>query len=523
MLDNDASIPCDGIANDGWYGVNVEVGDTLGFFYYNTTYVNDSLDNVASNTTALFLTITANEPPKWFDNQTNDTSIDIGDSVNHSVRWTDDTDLARYIFNWNAEGSDCNQETDISEGEMTGTGNWSNVTQVIPTVCEGKTITWKIWANDSENAFNLTDDFVYDVINTSPIIDDSSHRINVTLVGNNDRVKLNVSITDNTGNSNATFNLDGTNYTAENNYPEFFLTRQCTSSGIEWWNETWANDSIGNWDGNISVDQYWECDADAPSVSGTAVNDTLIYQNEYICVNATITDSNLDDSWVMYTSPSGTQYNSSFMTDNDANVVCAKGAGDDVWGVNILLTNVGNWSINTTWANDTLLQLGVQEAYPNLQVNVTAPPDTEPTKWQFNQTNISSPDPNQAILHSVNWTDNVGLSAYIFGWNASGSFVNDTSQTLSGLSDWSNVTKTVPGNLEGQIIVWRIWANDSNNNGNETDNQTYLVNSENPVITDSQHIMNQSVVGSNEAVGFGIYVTDNSGNSNVTITIEGAN
>jgi hypothetical protein len=174
------------------------------------------------------------------------------------------------------------------------------------------------------------------------------------------------------------------------------------------------------------------------------------------------------------------------------------------------------------WANDSDSTTNITGSEANPFVyNVT--PDTEPTKWQFNQTNISSPDPNQAIRHSVNWTDNVGLSAYIFGWNASGSFVNDTSQTLSGLSDWSNVTKTVPGNLEGQIIVWRIWANDSNNNGNETNNQTYVVNSANPVIDNSQHIMNQSVVGANNAVGFGVYVTDNSGNANVTINIEGTN
>lgn len=50
---------CAGSAGDGWYSVNVNVGDSAGTFFYNTTYVNDSSGRINSNTTVLNLSVSA--------------------------------------------------------------------------------------------------------------------------------------------------------------------------------------------------------------------------------------------------------------------------------------------------------------------------------------------------------------------------------------------------------------------------------------------------------------------------------
>ncbi|MCK4335319.1 MAG: right-handed parallel beta-helix repeat-containing protein, partial [Candidatus Aenigmarchaeota archaeon] len=50
---------CAGSPGDNWYSVNVNVGNSTGTFFYNTTYVNDSSGRMNSNTTVLNLTVSA--------------------------------------------------------------------------------------------------------------------------------------------------------------------------------------------------------------------------------------------------------------------------------------------------------------------------------------------------------------------------------------------------------------------------------------------------------------------------------
>ena len=50
---------CAGSPGDNWYSVNVNVGNSTGTFFYNTTYVNDSSGRVNSNTTVVNLTVSA--------------------------------------------------------------------------------------------------------------------------------------------------------------------------------------------------------------------------------------------------------------------------------------------------------------------------------------------------------------------------------------------------------------------------------------------------------------------------------
>jgi len=73
------------------------------------------------------------------------------------------------------------------------------------------------------------------------------------------------------------------------------------------------------------------------------------------------------------------------------------------------------------------------------------------------------------------WSDNVGLSGFIFGCNNTGVWVNDTWTDLwtgTPTSGWSNVTKTLNSTI-GVVIKWRIWANDTSNNWNNTGMQSF--------------------------------------------------
>jgi len=73
----------------------------------------------------------------------------------------------------------------------------------------------------------------------------------------------------------------------------------------------------------------------------------------------------------------------------------------------------------------------------------------------------------QPCLFSCKWQDDTGLSGYIFSWNASGAWQNDTWTTLSSNPDWANVTKTLPSTV-GVVVGFRWYCNDTSNNWNVT-------------------------------------------------------
>ena len=96
---------------------------------------------------------------------------------------------------------------------------------------------------------------------------------------------------------------------------------------------------------------------------------------------------------------------------------------------------------------------------------IITPDATSPT-WSDNSANGTYA--GEWIQHSVKWVDNIVLSGYIFEFdNGTGSFNNDSFVTLSGASNWSNVTKYI--NETDSTIRWRVYANDSSNNWNSTD------------------------------------------------------
>jgi len=93
--------------------------------------------------------------PQYSDNSTNTTVA--GTPTEHRLKWTDNIALNRYILSFdNCTGSFNN----ITEGSLSGTEDWSNVTVVINSTIDC-TIRWKVYANDTSNNWNTSDTYSY--------------------------------------------------------------------------------------------------------------------------------------------------------------------------------------------------------------------------------------------------------------------------------------------------------------------------------------------------------------------------
>ena len=68
-----------------------------------------------------------------------------------------------------------------------------------------------------------------------------------------------------------------------------------------------------------------------------------------------------------------------------------------------------------------------------------------------------------SVTFSCRWSDETGLSGYIFGTNNTGIPKNETWTAFSGNPDWANVTMTLNSNVGVRVEYW-WYANDTSNN-----------------------------------------------------------
>jgi len=98
----------------------------------------------------------------------------------------------------------------------------------------------------------------------------------------------------------------------------------------------------------------------------------------------------------------------------------------------------------------------------------TAAGDT--TSPTYSNVGTNTTQAGQPCLFYTKWTDETGLATtggFIFGTNNTGTWTNDTWTAFTANPDWSNVTKTLNSTI-GVRVEWRIWANDTSNNWNNT-------------------------------------------------------
>lgn len=100
---------------------------------------------------------------------------------------------------------------------------------------------------------------------------------------------------------------------------------------------------------------------------------------------------------------------------------------------------------------------------------------TSPTYTNFGD-NSSSPSTGDEVKHYVKWSDETGLSGWIFGWNDSGSWSNTTWNSTFD-NGWANLTKSITAS--SGIVGYRYYANDTSNNWNLTTIGSYSITAAN--------------------------------------------
>ena len=97
------------------------------------------------------------EPPKWSNPAINETDVFSGYAVEHSAQWTDSGGMSYASLEVNGTGESCDTWENVSSVLISGTSNTSSLDWTVPSACEGKTVGWRIWANDSIDTWNVTD------------------------------------------------------------------------------------------------------------------------------------------------------------------------------------------------------------------------------------------------------------------------------------------------------------------------------------------------------------------------------
>lgn len=139
---------------DGWSNVTKMINSTAGCTVNWKVYANDTSDNWNSTSDFSYSTTPPDtSAPMWSDNSTSGTLS--GNNIQHSVLWNDDVQLSGYIFSFD----NC-EDSFVNDTWTPSIDNWSNITKTINSTV-GCDIKWKIYANDSSDNWNVTDDFVY--------------------------------------------------------------------------------------------------------------------------------------------------------------------------------------------------------------------------------------------------------------------------------------------------------------------------------------------------------------------------
>lgn len=145
-------------------GTNATMTNDTVYHYYNLSSSHPSLSEGRHNATfhvqdylgmesvsTVYFTVDLTKP--WWSNYSvNNTERNT--SILFSVYWQDNFALSGFIFSTNNNGSWVND----SFQSFTGTGNWSNVTKTLNST-NGVTVSWRIYANDTANNWNVTNIF----------------------------------------------------------------------------------------------------------------------------------------------------------------------------------------------------------------------------------------------------------------------------------------------------------------------------------------------------------------------------
>ncbi|MBS3119313.1 carboxypeptidase regulatory-like domain-containing protein, partial [Candidatus Woesearchaeota archaeon] len=118
--------------------------------------------------------------------------------------------------------------------------------------------------------------------------------------------------------------------------------------------------------------------------------------------------------------------------------------------------------------------------FANYSRSITVTGDDEGPTWKDNRTNASSPKVGEILLMNVTLEDDFRLGHYVFSWNESGSWQNDSLVSISGTSYNVLVSKNITANST-PLVGWRVYFNDSFGKANATGIFTFKVGNSAPL------------------------------------------
>jgi hypothetical protein len=272
------------------------------------------------------------------------------------------------------------------------------------------------------------------------------------------KYQFNVTWTDNIGVSNVIFEWQGKNISSYlwNNVSksgdEYYLNITDLAAGTYYY-KWYANDTYNNW--NYTSLQMYQVKT-APSQTWLYLNWTQgnrsYNKSEIAYIYANCTGCSSGNSINLESNYTGTL--SSMIHIHDSGQYNAYNFTDT------FNLGLGNYFIRASTSDQN--HSFSQKNYTLIVV------DEIPPKYSDNSTNSTAA--GREIKFSVKWSDNAGLSYAIFGLdNCTGQFKNITNMSLSGITAWSNFTVTVNSTV-GCLIKWNVYANDTNNKWNVSEN-----------------------------------------------------
>jgi len=103
--------------------------------------------------------------------------------------------------------------------------------------------------------------------------------------------------------------------------------------------------------------------------------------------------------------------------------------------------------------------------------NQGEPPNSLPYASNISYNSTLANNPTE---FSCQWHDTEGLSGHIFSTNNTGTWVNETWASLTGISDWANITKTL-NETGGNKVQFKWYCNDTDNEWSTSATQTLTV------------------------------------------------
>ncbi|PIU72300.1 hypothetical protein COS79_03645, partial [Candidatus Woesearchaeota archaeon CG06_land_8_20_14_3_00_33_13] len=298
-------------------------------------------------------------PPQWHFMGANNTNPRVSDDVSFYANWTD-ASLASWEFYWNASGSFLLN----GSGSFSGTYNWSNISRIIPSEAEIKTIGYYFKAYDTQDTYantNISNITVQDV--TGPIITDEN--VTPSSIVYSELVNITANITDNIAVDSAWVTID---------LPNGTIINRNMSNSSSLYNLTYYNYLVGKYNATIY----------ANDTNSNIGNSSIVYWNVSGFSNISWI-SPVDGNHLVYTSlplsclvsdvnisKGINNYPVKFYADGvyiGSNTSNSSGYTVFVWNV----TGVGQTILNCSISDNASLLYNVTVANANMTINILVP------------------------------------------------------------------------------------------------------------------------------------------------------